>query len=280
MRGNTYLYGPKGDPYAHQQWADPYPPADAAAISDVVAAAAARDLDFTWAVSPGLQSGYPGPGGSISYASDDDFARLAAKIDAMRALGVARFALFLDDIDPSLVWPADVAAFATPAAAHVALANRLDDYVTAAGAPHLVFVGPVYTSKNDGWQAWVTEVGATLHDGIDVLWTGPAVYPDVMTADDLAEPDVLFGRDVVIWNNQPRAVTALSGFSPTLPTAARGILSNTILMQEGYGFTFDDLWKMVGTLGDYAWNPIGYDPARSLATWTDILAVAPPCSGN
>ncbi len=280
MHGNTYLYGPKGDPYAHEQWADPYPPDAAAAISDVTAAAATRGVDFTWAVSPGLESGYPAPGASISYASDADFARLTAKIDAMRALGVGRFALLLDDIDRLLAWPADVAAFATPAAAHVALANRLDDYVTATGAPHLLFIGPFYTSKFDGWQDWATEVGATLHAGIDIMWTGPAVYPDVMTSDDLTEPDALFGRPVVIWNNQPRAIVALTGFSPTLPAAAHGFLSNTILMQEGYGYTFDDLWQIVGTLGDYAWNPTDYDSDQSLATWSEILASAPPCTGN
>ena len=280
LRGNLYLYGPKGDPFAHQRWADPYPPDGAAALAAAAALARARDVDFAWAVSPGLQGGYAPPGGSISYASDEDFARLAAKVDSVRALGITRFALFLDDIDPALVYDADRAAFATPAAAHVALANRLDAYVTAAGAPHLLFVGPYYTNKLDGWQAWAAEVGATLAPGIDILWTGPAVYPDVTSADDLRAPDALFGRAVVLWNNQPRARIALTGYSPGLPAAARGFLSNTILMQEGYGFIFDDLWAIVGTLGDYAWNPAAYDPDRSLSTWDDLLTTANPCGAN
>ena len=279
-RGNLYLYGPKDDPYAHQQWAEPYPPDAAAAISDAVAAAAARGIDFAWAVSPGLQQNYPAPGGSISYASDADFARLAAKIDAMRALGVTRFALFLDDIDPSLVYPDDAAAFATPAAAHAALANRLDDYVTAGGSQHLLFVGPYYTSKLDGWQSWCADAGAGLQPGIDVMWTGPAVYPDTFTVDDLVEPDRLLGRNVVIWNNVPRVVAPLTGFSGALPTAARGFLSNTILLQEGYGHDFDDLWQMVGTLGDYTWNPGAYEPWQSMDTWSAILAASPPCDGS
>ena len=278
LRANLYLDGPKGDPFAHQRWGEPYPPDVAAALADAAALARARGVDFAWAVSPGLEAGYAAPGGSISYASDDDFRRLTAKIDAVRALGIGRFALFLDDIDPSLVYDAERAAFATPAAAHVALANRLDAYVTAAGAPHLLFVGPYYTSKLDGWQAWAAEVGATLAPGIDVLWTGTAVYPEHTSADDLDAPDALFGRDVVIWNNQPRARVALAGFSPGLPAAARGFLSNTILMQ--YGFSFDDLWQIVGTLGDYAWNPAAYDPDRSLSTWADILTTAYPCGAN
>ena len=277
LRANLYLYGPKDDPFAHQQWADPYPPDEASAIADAVAAARARDIDFVWAVSPGLQSGYPAPGTSISYASDDDFARLAAKIDAMRALGVTRFALFLDDIDKSLVYDADVAAFATPAAAHAALANRLDAYVTAAGAPHLLFVGTYYTNAFAGWDDYLSDLGDALAPGIDVMWTGPAVYPASCTAYDLAAPDALVGRHVVIWNNQPRAPVALSEYSPGLPGAARGFLSNTIMLQEGYGYTFDDFWSVLGPLGDYAWNPAAYDPERSLSAWSDILTTANPC---
>ena len=280
LRANVYLYGPKDDPFAHQQWADPYPPDQAAELADTVAAARARDIDFVWSVSPGLQGGYPPPGSSISYASDADFARLTAKIDAMRALGVTRFALFLDDITTSLVYDADLALFATPAAAHVALANRLDAYVTAAGSPHLLFVGPYYTNKFGGWQDWASEVGDTLAPGIDVMWTGPAVYPASCTAYDLAEPDALFGRQVVIWNNQPRAPVALSEYSPGLPGAARGFLSNTIMLQEGYGYTFDDFWQVLGPLGDYAWNPAAYDPDGSLSAWSAILATDSPCGAN
>jgi hyaluronoglucosaminidase len=280
LRANVYLYGPKDDPYAHQQWADPYPPDQAAALAETVAAARARNIDFIWSVSPGLQSGYPPPGTSISYASDADFARLTAKIDAMRALGVTRFALFLDDIVKSLVYDDDLDAFDSPVEAHVSLANRLDAYVTAAGSPHLLFVGPYYTNAFAGWDDWASDVGDLLAPGIDVMWTGPAVYPASCTAYDLAGPDALFGRDVVIWNNQPRAPVALSEYSPGLPGAARGFLSNTILLQEGYGYTFDDLWQVLGPLGDYAWNPAAYDPVRSLDAWSAILETAQPCGAG
>ncbi|MCU1279188.1 MAG: hypothetical protein JWM53_2734 [bacterium] len=277
LRGNVYLYGPKDDPFSHRQWAEPYPPAEASAIADAVAAASARDVDFVWAVSPGLQQNFPPPGGSISFASDEDFARLTAKIDAMRALGVARFALFLDDIEKSLVYDADRATFATPAAAHAALANRLDDYVVAAGAPHLLFVGPYYHSTQDGWRDWADEIGARLRPGIDVLWTGPDVYSEKIRVDDLAAPDDAFGRHVVIWDNQPRDPVAPRGRDGALPAAAAGILANTILLQEGYGYTFGDLWQIVGPLADYAWNPAAYNPDYSLGEWATILTTANPC---
>jgi hypothetical protein len=277
LRGNLYLYGPKDDPYAHARWADPYPPADAAAIVEAVATARARGVDFAWSVSPGLQQNDPPPGASISFSSDGDFARLTAKIDAMRALGVERFALFLDDTDKSLVYAADASAFATPAAAHAALANRLDAYVTAAGAPHLLFVGPYYTTRFDGWRDWAVEIGQRLAPGIEILWTGPAVYSDEITVADLADPNAAFGRRVTIWDNQPRGPAAIDGRDATLPTVAAGFLSNTIMLQTGYGYRFDDFWQILGPLADYAWNPLAYEPNYSLGEWATILLTADPC---
>jgi hypothetical protein len=40
------------------------------------------------------------------------------------------------------------------------------------------------------------------------------------------------------------------------------------------------LWQMVGTLGDYTWNPGAYEPWQSMDTWSAILAASPPCDGS
>lgn len=278
LRANVYLYGPKDDPYAHARWADPYPPAEATAIVEAVTSARAHGVDFVWAVSPGLQEYYPAPGGSIGFSSDADFARLTAKIDAMRALGVERFALFLDDIDQGLVYAEDLSAFATPAAAHASLVNRLDAYVTAAGAANLLFVGPYYTTKLDGWRDWAVEMGQRLAPGIEILWTGPAIYSDDITVTDLSGPDAALGRRVTIWDNQPRGPVAIDGRDPTLPTAAAGFLSNTVMFQSGY--SFEDFWKILGPLTDYGWNPLAYEPDYSIGEWATILLTADSCAAS
>jgi hyaluronoglucosaminidase len=277
LRQSTYLYGPKDDPYAHQQWADPYPAGAATALADAAAAARAHDVEFVWAVSPGLLSGAPAPGGSISYASDDDFARLTAKIDSVRALGVTRFALFLDDIEPGLVWDADIAAFPTPAAAHASLANRLDAYVTALGLGHILFVGPVYSSRDADWHGWADDAGARLAPGIDVLWTGTATYSDALAAADLRAPDDAFGRSVVLWDNQPTGPVAIDGRAADLPDALGGFLTNLVMIE--WGSSFADFVGIAGTLADWAWNPRAYDPERSLAGWSSSLRTSNPCGG-
>lgn len=265
LRQNLYLYGPKDDPFARQRWADPYPAAGAAALADAARAARARNLDFVWAVSPGAPDGGPAPGASISFASAADFARLTAKVDSMRALGVGRFALFLDDTTRALVWGADRAAFATPVEAHAELANRLDDYLAARGLPHLLFVGAVYTSLFDGWRDYAATLGARLRPSISVLWTGPRVYSETLAAADLRDVDAALGRNVVIWDNEPDVHTALVGRAADLAPSVSGYLSNTVMLEFGYGF--GDLWAVLGMLGDEQWNPAGYDADASLARW-------------
>jgi hyaluronoglucosaminidase len=270
LRQNLYLYGPKNDPFAHERWAEPYPPDGAAALANAARAARARDLDFVWSVSPGLPTNRPAPGSSISFASAADFARLTAKIDSLRALGVDRFALFLDDTARNFAWDADRAAFATPAAAHADLANRLDDYVTAAGAPHLLFVGAFYTSFWDGWRDYAATLGARLRPGIDVMWTGPHVYSETLAAADLGDVGAALGRPVVLWDNEPDVHMPLGGRAADLAPSLRGFLSNTVMLQQGYSFA--DLWSVLAMLGDEQWNPAGYDADASTARW---LATAP-----
>jgi hypothetical protein len=207
---------------------------------------------------------------SISFASASDFARLTAKIDAMRALGIDRFALFLDDTAPELVHLADQARFATPVAAHADLANRLDDYVTGGDAnkPHIMFVGYAYTSQLNGWMDYAQALGATLHPGIAVLWTGPQTYSRTMQASDMAKPNQLLGRKVVIWDNEPEGIGPLTGHSGDLPAGVSGYLANPVLIQFGYGF--DDWWRTLGSVADYAWDPASYDPSSSFATWRGV----------
>lgn len=270
LRQNFYLYGPKDDPFARLRWADPYPSDAAAALAGAAAVARARDIELAWSVSPGLPYGFPSPGASISYASAADFARLVAKIDSVRALGITRFALFLDDTERALAWDADRAAYASLAEAHADLANRLDAYLRALGAPPLLLVGNFYTTLWDGWRGYVTTLGARLSPDIAVLWTGPQVYSASIAPVDLAEVNALLGRHVVLWDNQPDFT--LSGRAPDLGPSLSGFLSNTVAIE--FGWDFGTLSSMLGMIGDDQWSLAGYDADASTARWTLPSCVA------
>lgn len=86
---NTYIYGPKDDPYhSSPNWRKPYPEKEAAQIKDLVKEAAANKVDFVWAIHPGLDIKW----------TDEDRMNVLNKFGMMYDLGVRSFAVFFDDI--------------------------------------------------------------------------------------------------------------------------------------------------------------------------------------
>ena len=113
---DTFVYGPKDDPLLRARRRDPYTDDDLTRIGELIERCHGRGLRFVHAISPGL---------SIRYADRADVAALCAKLDDARALGADGVALLLDDIPPDLQHPADRAAFADLAAAHVAVVGAV-----------------------------------------------------------------------------------------------------------------------------------------------------------
>src|ERR671921_294740 len=83
---DTYVYGPKDDPWHRARWREPYPPDDLARLASLATHAASVGVTFVYAIHPGLSQRW----------------------DA----GVRRFALFFDDIEYSDDPEADGAAHA------------------------------------------------------------------------------------------------------------------------------------------------------------------------
>jgi hyaluronoglucosaminidase len=267
LRMNTYLYGPKDDPYHRVKWAEPYPDEVARQIADAAREAAKHEIDFIWSVSPGYGSYMyeAPPETSIEYGSTEAFATLTRKIEQVRALGVTRIALFLDDVKDELPHAADRARYATLVDAQIDLVNRLQQYL----GTRLLFVGTRYTELMPGWQDYNRALGAGLDANVDVMWTGPLIFSDVLTPAKLAEIDGYLKRKVILWDNWPPLLRAPEGRSPDLPLAAGGILSNAVL-SEGAANPIGDFWQVLGPIADYAWNPESYQAASSFATWRSL----------
>lgn len=265
LRGNVYMYAPKSDEFVNQRWADPYPSAELETIAKAAALARSRFVDFYWAVSPGWRAD-PSTD-SIEYGSDDDFARLTAKIDQLLAAGVEHFALFVDDTRSDFAWPADATRFPSIAAAHAFLANRLESYVTALTGTDLWFVGMHYSFDPD-WLAYNTTLGGSLDPRVTVLWTGDSVYSRTIDASDLESIDLALQRNVAIWDNAPFHVLPLDGRSADLSRAASGYLVNTVLTEAGA--PIEDFWAIFGTIADYAWDSSRYAPTTSITQWARV----------
>ena len=87
---NTYLYGPKDDPYhSSPYWRQPYPAEQERNIKELVDASKRARVDFVWAIHPGKDIRW----------NQQDYDSLVAKFNMMYDLGVRSFALFFDDIE-------------------------------------------------------------------------------------------------------------------------------------------------------------------------------------
>ena len=86
---NTYIYGPKDDPYhSAPNWRLPYPEKEAAQLQELVKVANENEVDFVWAIHPGQD---------IKWNATDSN-NVITKFEQMYDLGVRAFAVFFDDI--------------------------------------------------------------------------------------------------------------------------------------------------------------------------------------
>jgi hypothetical protein len=258
---NVYVYAPKDDPYHRERWREPYPPDDFARLAQLAETARAEGVEFWYAISPG---------GSMVYSDSGDYRALLDKIDAVRALGVEHFGLFLDDVPTTLRHEADRLAFGTLAAAHASLINRLHADLAARGA-QLAVTPTTYT---DAWgdRAYVEQLGSEVAPDVPFFWTGIDVAAPEITAEQAERWGRLIGRKPLIWDNYPVNDYArwrpflgpFRGRASDLARAADGIVANP--MNQAHASMI-----ALATLADYARDPAGYDPDSALRTALSAL---------
>lgn len=161
---NTYIYGPKDDPYhSSPNWRLPYPDEEAQHIKELVEACRKNYVNFVWAIHPGKDIKW----------NEEDYKNLLNKFNLMYDLGVRDFAIFFDDISGA----------GTNPYRQTELLNRLtEEFVKAKGD-----VSPLSVCPTDYSRLWAnpTEKGSlaiygkTLDPSIKVLWTGDVVCSDL-----------------------------------------------------------------------------------------------------
>lgn len=259
---NTYLYGPKDDPYhSSPNWRLPYPDDQAANIRELVAAARRNRVDFYWAIHPGRDIRW----------DEADYQNLVRKFEMMYDLGVRHFALFFDDISGDGTSPQKQAE----------LLNRLNkEFVRKKGD-----VGNLIMCPTDYSQLWAnpTENGSLAYFGreldrdIDVFWTGAVVCSD-LTHETLEFVDSRIKRPALYWWNFPVTDYArhivMQGPAYGLDTSitareTAGIVSNP--MEHGEASK-----PAIYGVADYGWNPAAYN---ALDNWERGLAeMMPDCT--
>jgi hypothetical protein len=250
----TYYYAPKDDPYHRQRWREPYPTDRWTELGELVDTARARGVRFVYAVSPG---------GSMVYADSGDYGTLLQKLVGIASLGVEDFALFLDDVPPTLEHETDRATYETLADAHADLTNRLHADLQTTGAS-LALTPTTYTNAW-GDREYLRRLGQRTAREVPFFWTGVDVAAPEITTLQAREWGALIGRPPLVWDNYP--VNDFARWRPflgpirhrasDLPSQASGILSNP--MNEAHASMI-----ALATLAAYANDPAGYDPDAAL----------------
>lgn len=264
---NTFIYGPKSDPYHSGYWKDDYPVTiteeqrkikgwltqdDFRHISEK---AKECNVNFVWAIHPAMQNG-------ISFASeaamDPGIELIMEKFDKMYKLGIRGFGIFIDDIasKPNATMtaylPAQVQA-KLKAKYNTAAATR-DDKVSP------VFFVPAAYALSDGTST-LTKL-KDIDPDVVVAFTGSGVWSNVSASDCQTWKNVI-GRNPLLWWNNP-CNDNLDDHIYTLDmtyrysaqnapiTALGGVASNP--MQQG------EVSKifMFG-LADYCWNTASFN---------------------
>jgi len=193
---NTYLYAPKDDLKHRALWREEYSEAEASALRELIARCQSRNLNFIYALSPGLD---------ICYSRRRDLETLRDRFGQMLALGCKHFALLLDDI-PDRMHAEDATHWSSFAEAQAHIANELFCWVRAqVSNARFLFCPTPYCGRMAGRQlggaGYLDILGRRLADGIDVFWTGPEIISREITVEHIRDVQKLLRRQPLIWDN-------------------------------------------------------------------------------
>lgn len=249
---NRYVYAPKEDPLHRSRWREPYPDDFVRRFAELVAHGGRVGVEVGFAISPGL---------SIRYSAADERAALVAKLRAFRPQGVRFFALCLDDVPSALVHAEDRAAFASLAAAHVALAHEVQGALGGDATLWLVPTDYLGVAATD----YLEEMGATLDPRIEVGWTGRTTCSPTIELAEARERSAALRRRLLLWDNVPVAdgpmrpmlhLAPYVGRARELAECVSGVLLNPMQHARASGVT-------LRCAAAYLRDPGSYDAERA-----------------
>ena len=255
---NTYVFGPKDDPYHRARWREPYPADEAAKLKELVDAAHKNKVKFVWAIHPA---------GDIKWCLEDSI-NVAKKLELMYDLGIRSFAVFFDD-----VWGEGARGDK-----QAGLLNYLtDNFVRKHKDVEPLIMCP--SQYNKGWTSgdYLNTLGTKMYPEVRIMWTGNSVV-DMIEENDMQWINEQIKRKAYIWLNYP----------------VNDYCQSRILMGKTYGNGLDINDMVSGfcsnpmeyaeaskvslySIADYTWNMPAYDSVRS---WERALGALMPTSAD
>ena len=206
---NSYMYGAKSDPYHSQKWGEPYPTTitleqkrigylTQEMLRDITSVAHESKVNFIWAIHPGQAFTDTAKGGVL-----DDIMK---KFEAMHALGVRQFGVFVDDVGV----PDDDSTLRLGADRLTELQDCMDRRWNGASALPADTVKPLHYVPQLYAFSWVPkEKGKRFFESlkdvpskVNIYITGRNVW-SVPNTEDLNIVKGWMGREVSWWWNYP-----------------------------------------------------------------------------
>ncbi|KAI6647045.1 Protein O-GlcNAcase isoform X2 [Oopsacas minuta] len=221
-----YMYAPKDDTKHRADWREPYTQLELDNFKDLRIAANNNNVDFIYAISPGL---------NISFSKLTDRKSLLDKFQQLQSVGIKSFAILFDDIESNLSKD-DSLKFSSPAEAQADLTNEIYQQT---GEPKVFLFCPTeYCGSHIGPElngsVYLNVIGEKLHSNIRVMWTGNRVISNRISTKSIKKLIKVIRRRPVIWDNlhandydQRRLYLGpYTGRSTRLLAHLSGILSN------------------------------------------------------
>ncbi|BCW56662.1 beta-N-acetylglucosaminidase domain-containing protein [Arthrobacter sp. StoSoilB20] len=274
---NTYIYSPKDDPLLRDKWRELYSDRELSELRELIDAAAANHVRFSYALSPGID---------VCYSREADLEDAVAKLESLYSLGVRSFVIPLDDIATKVQCAEDLREFG---AGQVNLAKAQASFVNDVNAKFIsgkAGVLPLETVptfyNGSGSTPYKKELGRALNPEIVVQWTGEDVVSHRITTKSAETAGDTYGspgkpRSLVIWDNYP--VTDFSqdhlflapviGRDADLHRSIKGIVTNPMIQP------YLSL-PAIFNYADLSWNGPAYKPGPSMDAALSLLAGPDP----
>ena len=263
---NTYIYGPKDDPYhSSPNWRLPYPEQEAKQLKELVQVAKENAVNFVWAIHPGQDIKW----------NQEDRDNLLSKFNKMYDLGVRSFAVFFDDISGE----------GTKADKQAELLNYIDEqFVKVKKDVTPLIMCP--TEYNKSWSnvkgGYLTTLGTKLNPSIHIMWTGDRVIADMYEGDTekggMKWINNLIQRPAYVWWNFPVSdyvrdhllMGPVYGNDLHIANLMSGFVTNPMEHAES------SLLAIYG-VASYAWNPDVYNSDKA---WKDAMKAVLPSAAK
>ncbi|MFJ6537386.1 beta-N-acetylglucosaminidase domain-containing protein [Paenarthrobacter sp. NPDC091711] len=270
---NTYIYSPKDDPLLREKWRALYTNQELGDLRELIDAASANHVRFTYALSPGID---------VCYSREADLEDAVAKLESLYSLGVRSFVIPLDDIATKVQCAEDLREFgsgqANLAKAQAAFLNEVNErFIVAKDGISPLQTVPTFYNGSDS-TPYKRELGQTLNPGIVVQWTGEDVVSHRITLESAQTAAVTYGspgspRNIVIWDNYPvndfsqdhLFMAPVIGRDADLYESIRGVVTNPMI--EPYLSL-----PAIFNYADLAWNGPAYDPSKSMDAALSLIA--------